>query len=472
VNLVPVGARAPVAGGRSGSPPTVAPVPTVARRGARLAALDGVRALAALWVVVHHTWLTVYPDPVAHGPRGLARVLTDWMAYGHFAVVAFLVVSGYSLAIGTVRAGNRPPGGAWRFIGRRARRVLLPYWAALVVSVLLATTVLSRPTGTHWDVSLPVTPGGVLAHLLLVQDIVSSPSQINHAMWSIAIEWQLYLLLPLLLILRRRFGLTALTAGSVLVSIGLASVWWGYGLSWQGEIGLLGCFVLGLAAREVALGRAARWPWGWTATGLTLLVIGLSWWVGPAATNGSAKALFEPLVGAATACLLIHLTAASSPTRGASATRSPAVRLLSWRPLVALGTFSYSLYLTHAPVVQLVWQYLAVPLGAGLGSAVALAVLLPAAVLCSIGVAWVFFAAVERRCLTPAARAALPVEVRGPFRRQRHRQRRRRTVPALESSADDSDPVAAVQPVVPSDPRSGRNTDSDDQRSAGVGRGW
>ena len=63
--------------------------------------------------------------------------------------------------------------------------------------------------------------------------------------------------------------------------------------------------------------------------------------VGPEGTWPS-----DVLVGLATTCLLIH---------GAqkSAVASGVVRLLSARPLVAIGTFSYSLYLVHHPVLQL-----------------------------------------------------------------------------------------------------------------------
>ena len=44
---------------------------------------------------------------------------------------------------------------------------------------------------------------------------------------------------------------------------------------------------------------------------------------------------------------------------------SPSRRLLEWRPLVVLGTFSYSFYLVHAPLLQILWQYLLQPLGVG-----------------------------------------------------------------------------------------------------------
>ena len=37
---------------------------------------------------------------------------------------------------------------------------------------------------------------------------------------------------------------------------------------------------------------------------------------------------------------------------------NPLRNLLSGKPLVLLGGFSYSLYLVHAPLIQVVWQYL------------------------------------------------------------------------------------------------------------------
>ena len=37
-------------------------------------------------------------------------------------------------------------------------------------------------------------------------------------------------------------------------------------------------------------------------------------------------------------------------------------RILSWRPLVFVGTFAYSIYLIHAPLIQVLWQYVFVPL--------------------------------------------------------------------------------------------------------------
>ena len=58
----------------------------------RAAGLDGIRGLAALYVVVHHCWLvTFHGYPANTGPAWLG-----WLVYGHLAVVVFIVLSGFS----------------------------------------------------------------------------------------------------------------------------------------------------------------------------------------------------------------------------------------------------------------------------------------------------------------------------------------------------------------------------------------
>src|SRR5438445_13464934 len=92
----------------------------------RIAGLEGLRGLAALYVVVNHIFLRAFPGyPVDHAPFWAA-----WFIYGRFAVVVFIVLSGFSLALSPARHGFRLDG-VWRFAVRRARRILPAYWAAL-----------------------------------------------------------------------------------------------------------------------------------------------------------------------------------------------------------------------------------------------------------------------------------------------------------------------------------------------------
>src|SRR3954471_10178830 len=101
------------------------PAATVTPR-PRLAGLDGLRGLAALFVVVNHIFLRAFPGyPVDRAPFWAA-----WFIYGRFAVVVFIVLSGFSLALSPARLGWRLDSVS-RFARRRARRILPPYWAAL-----------------------------------------------------------------------------------------------------------------------------------------------------------------------------------------------------------------------------------------------------------------------------------------------------------------------------------------------------
>jgi peptidoglycan/LPS O-acetylase OafA/YrhL len=91
----------------------------VAARSKRLAGLDGLRNLAALYVVIYHVFLRAFPgSPADHAPFWAA-----WFIYERFAVVVFIVLSGFSLALSPARHG-------WRldrvrqFARRRARRIL------------------------------------------------------------------------------------------------------------------------------------------------------------------------------------------------------------------------------------------------------------------------------------------------------------------------------------------------------------
>src|SRR4051794_38690246 len=176
-------------------------------RNAKLPGLEGIRGIAALYVVLHHCYLLCFPGfPANTGPRW-----TGWLLYGHFAVVIFIVLSGFSLAISPAR-NDWQLGSGLGFAQRRAWRVLPPYWAALVISLIISSFVPQPGAGA---------PSGrsVWVYGLLLQDIVGAPSP-NGAMWSIAVEAQLYALLPFLLLMLRRAG-AAVMITTILVPVAL-----------------------------------------------------------------------------------------------------------------------------------------------------------------------------------------------------------------------------------------------------------
>ena len=316
--------------------PTTAPAAAIAATGlGRVVGLDGIRGLAALYVVLYHIFLRAWPGyPANHAPFWAV-----WLSYGRGAVAMFIVLSGFSLGLGPARSG-------WRFKSiatyahRRAWRILPPYWAALVFSLLMTWYVLAQP---GWAV-----PNGksVVVYGLIVQDVfaVGSP---NRAFWSIAIEAQLYVLLPLLLLLVRRVSARAMVGlvAAIVVTIGVlgphvallntALVKFTPDLAVLFAVGLL-------AAGIVTAGERTRSrPWAGYALAAAVPAIVLM------VVKGSVWSYFN----------LFWLDLAWAPAIGcflaavATSRPRPVVRFLNSRMPRSLGSCSYSLYLTHAPIV-------------------------------------------------------------------------------------------------------------------------
>jgi peptidoglycan/LPS O-acetylase OafA/YrhL len=313
----------------------------------RLSGLDGLRGLAAFYVLLSHCWLLSYPGfPVNNGP-----VWTGWMMFGHLAVVFFLVVSGFSLGVGPARAGWRLSGGIGLFARRRAWRILPPYWAALAVSLLVAWAVVPQPHSTT------PTLRTVAVYGLLLQDVAVAPTP-NGAFWSIAVEAELYVLFPLLLLVRRRLGAAALLALATLpvVALGLlvpqvaavSPVNKLLGLTPQ----LAPLFAFGLvgAGVVVARERIRRLPWPWLAALAAAPVLVL---VAGAGSVWTVRHYFWVDLAAGPAMVLLLVAVSTG--------RPPALMwLLDSRPVRGLGTFSYSLYLVQLPIVLVVSRTLAV----------------------------------------------------------------------------------------------------------------
>lgn len=298
--------------------------------------LDGLRGLAALYVVLFHCWLLAFPGfPRNSGPSWLG-----WLMYGRLAVVFFLVLSGFSLAISAARNGWHP-GGTARFLSRRAWRILPPYWAALVLSVAVAYFIVPA---SHFG---PPNLKTVVVYGLLAQDVAMAPTP-NGAFWSIAVEAELYLLFPLLLFIRRRLGAVVLVTGVTLLAVarGLlaANANPAEGMNWLTP-NLAPVFVAGLvgAGIVVARDRIRRLPWHWLAALAAVPV--LSVMVVKGSTWTVNHYFWVDLAAAPAMTLLLVAVATGRPTW--------LMNLLSTRAIRSLGDISYSLYLIHLPIVMI-----------------------------------------------------------------------------------------------------------------------
>jgi len=360
--------------------------------------LDGVRALAACYVMFHHTWLMSYPGfPSNTGPSAVG-----WLVYGHLAVAVFIVVSGFSLTLSPARRMFALPGGWAGFMRRRFWRIVPPYWAALLVSSAL---VFAGAIGTATGASLTSKDVGV--HALLLQDVFANTPP-NGVFWSIAVEWDIYLFFPLLLCCFRKLG-AAVVVVAVLAVVGAQGLF-------AGQVGVVGMFsrftpqffvlfVFGM----VAVWLANRGQGGRVACCVSLgvlvtlvaacLAMGSSWVV---------RSYFWVDLG-------VGLGAASTFLAMATGHFGFARRLLSVSVLTRVGEFAFSLYLIHAPILDVVRVHLLEPANLSRSATFLLLLLIgsPLALIAS----YVFFLVFERPFLTIRSGRALIVAFRSLWAR-------------------------------------------------------
>ena len=324
--------------------------------------IDGLRAVAVIGVVLYHFDLPGLPG-------------------GFTGVDVFFVLSGYLIGAilwreylerGRVHLG--------RFYVRRFRR-LAPAWTVMALSVFVA----------GWFILLPhdfrELGKSLIASTLFVANIhfwrgsgyfdsVAEEKPLLH-MWSLSLEEQFYVVLPLLLLLcarRPRLALWLL-AGGALVSLALA-----LGYTRQNQTAAF--FLFPFRAWELLAGvllaiLAARRPGPKqgviaSAAGLALVILGMTL-IHPEDGFPGPLALL-PVVGT---LLLIWNGQAQNPIN----------RALAWGPVRWIGLISYSLYLWHWPVRSLSDFVIGTEKGIGTNAAL---------ILLSVALAWLSWRFVEQ----------------------------------------------------------------------------
>jgi peptidoglycan/LPS O-acetylase OafA/YrhL len=306
----------------------------------RLEALDGLRGLAALGVLVLHVWMFSYGD-LHRPPKGFLDLVVGELRLG---VQVFFVLSGFLIFRPFVAAaldGTRGPR-LGRYVIRRAARILPAYWAALAGSFLLLR---------HLGHPMQIDVGQLPKFLLFAQNQFDDTiKHLDPPMWTLAIEVSFYAALPLAGALALRLGAhrnrqaalaLAIVAGGLLSTVLAVQHTWPRTLS-TSLLPHLVEFGAGMTAAVIlhrrTLSRATA-----TATlvaGAALIIINSVWHakgLGPQST----RSLVGDAPGIAGIALVLAALVAS-PIRATALARGPA----RW-----LGTISYGVYLIHFPVI-------------------------------------------------------------------------------------------------------------------------
>ncbi|MBD2664721.1 acyltransferase family protein [Richelia sinica] len=326
-----------------------------------LSFLEGIRGMAALYVVLCHVFLN-QPENLSQWISLPSKILR----YGSFSVALFIVLSGYCLMLPVVRSKTHTlSGNLYGYFHRRVRRIIPPYYVVLILCCLLSLFILAGEQFTNFQWSkLPYdwfsttfTVKNVILHLLLIHNLTPDFQEyvLNLPLWSVGLEWQIYFLFPLILLpLWRRWNWFVVIAIAFLIGLTPHYLFSGYldfSRPW-----FVGAFSLGMLAADIVFSDKPHlmklrkcWHWEKLAiifTGLAILtewqILGIDVWI------------CETFAAMAAACLIIYCSQIVIENK----TRPFILRLFEHTWLLTLGSFSYSLYLTHGPIVTLVRHWL------------------------------------------------------------------------------------------------------------------
>ena len=297
--------------------------------------IDGLRAVAVLAVLLFHCFPTIMPG-------------------GFVGVDVFFVISGYLIGRSSFEEIATGKYSARTYFGRRARRIF-PALIVILVGVLAAGYWILMPVeyellGKHVAGAAVFISNWQFWREVGYFNTEAALKPLLH-LWSLAVEEQFYLILPLILLFsaRRRRWMPWVLVAIALIS--LAGVTWRladhkawayfhlFSRGWELLVGVLLAYGENRLATLARYGVLAsrKWRTGASGSGLTMILV--SAWGFSSATPFPGPSALLPTLGAA---LVIA---------GGAAT--PFSSLLSLRPLVYIGLISYPLYLWHWPILSM-----------------------------------------------------------------------------------------------------------------------
>jgi peptidoglycan/LPS O-acetylase OafA/YrhL len=355
------------------------PAPNVAGPDRHLPALDGIRGLAVLFVLVFHIF-QVEAEPAS----GLLRLAYKATRVGQTGVDLFFVLSGF-LITGILFDTKGSRSYFRNFYARRTLRIFPLYYGVLIVATILLPIVLGhRVTDANtWCLWTYTANMPAVFH--------AEPVSFGH-FWTLAVEEQFYLIWPAVVFAFARPTLMKVcvgcVVGSVFVRVGLIRLGCSPNSFMPGRLDSLAMGgLLALAARGSG-GMAAWREKSWVAlAGLALIVAPL--YIAKTGSHEDWLQVVKYTMLAALYAALLALAVASPATSG--------FFRRDW--LRFFGKYSYGLYVFHPLWIDGFQSKWAKGLLAGLGEGGAVAMRAVAITGLSIGSAWLSWHLYEKQFL-------------------------------------------------------------------------
>lgn len=308
---------------------------------AEIRALDGLRAIAALMIVLFHLLLFTHVEyqPWSQATGSFWYVLATGVQL-FFTLSGFLLFRPYVLALLT----GKPLPSSIRFYKKRALRILPAYWVALTILLVF-----------NWRIAKGPVWLNALSHALFIHDLFPRYNRdLNGPFWTLAVEAQFYLLLPWI----------------------AAAVAWVIGHTRRGGspgrpqtarrviVGLLGMITVALITRWAGAQVMGALPASAPNVGGASTAL---WWLGLLLLGTQGKYLEVFLVGAIAATLYTATTASRGAQRDRLRPIAIGLALFGFAVMVPCAIYWQTGTALYHAGAQWGWDVLLYPLATGIG---------------------------------------------------------------------------------------------------------
>ncbi|VVQ19845.1 acyltransferase family protein [Pseudomonas fluorescens] len=313
--------------------------------------LDGLRAFAVLLVIFFHYTIT-FPD---HSSSTHLSPIWKFFSIGWVGVDIFFVISGYLIAAMLIRNPINTTGDYWKYLLRRAKRLLPAYVTCSTIFIALLYTIDSNSKIISNQYLLWTLTSNIPSIFGDRAPLGDGHINLLH-FWSLALEWQFYITFPIALALTKSARTTAIIAILIAI-ISRLYLMWSHPLNFDNAIysftacrgdalafGVLTATIKPIKNQDFikAIGLA-----GFLLLSTLLILVSQS---GPSFKAVPWLQSFGYSVIACASAMVVFSIANLSKT-------AMPIRILESRPIALIGRSSYSLYIWHLPLLPLIYGF-------------------------------------------------------------------------------------------------------------------